>query len=492
MGTKKEKELKIGVFIIAYRAAQTLISAYQRIPQTLKRKAKEIYCFDDCSDDNTYYAGLGYKVSHKIKNFILYKNPKNLGYGGNQKKGYRYAIKKKMDVVVMLHGDAQYAPEKMPLLLEPFQADDWSGIGVVMGSRMLGDPLQGGMPLYKYLGNKVLTFLENFLLQSNLSEFHSGYRAYNLKALESIPFEKCSNDFNFDTDIIIMLLKAGYKVVEVPIPTYYGPGSKSHVNVFKYGFQCLFSVINYRLGELGLKKNSKFNFRHNISPSYGYKDDPTSSHGQIANLITRLKKFNVLDLGCGGGFVRRAMSNTKGYNFTGVEMDTFWKDKNEISNGYNKIVWSDLESSKWIEELNEDRFDLVVCADVLEHLHYPDVTLIEIKKFLKKDGKIIVSLPNMDYLPVLIIRLIFPKFRMSKGPLDRTHIGIYNYDVSKRLIEQGYKIEKVNVTPLPLPSLLGGFEGSWWGKTLHRTGFSLAKIAPRLFAYQFIFLAKPN
>ncbi len=103
----KRKKLNIGIFIIAYNAARTLISAYKRIPQNLKLSAKEIYCFDDASDDNTYYAGLGYKTANNIKNFFIYKNPKNLGYGGNQKKGYRYAIKKGLDIVVMIHGDAQ-------------------------------------------------------------------------------------------------------------------------------------------------------------------------------------------------------------------------------------------------------------------------------------------------------------------------------------------------------------------------------------------------
>ena len=102
------KEPSIAVFIIAYRAASTLISAYKRIPTSIKRKAKEIYCFDDCSDDNTYYAGLGYKVANKISNSTLFKNPRNLGYGGNQKKVIT-SINKNYDAVVMLYGDAQYA-----------------------------------------------------------------------------------------------------------------------------------------------------------------------------------------------------------------------------------------------------------------------------------------------------------------------------------------------------------------------------------------------
>ena len=87
---------KVAIFIVAYQAAETLIAAYKRIPAFLKRQSREIYCFDDCSDDNTYYAGLGYKIANNIKNFTLAKNPKNLGYGGNQKKGYRYGIKKNM------------------------------------------------------------------------------------------------------------------------------------------------------------------------------------------------------------------------------------------------------------------------------------------------------------------------------------------------------------------------------------------------------------
>lgn len=486
-----KKELKVGIFIIAYQAAQTLISAYQRIPSPLKRKAKEIYCFDDCSDDNTYYAGLGYKVANKIKNFVLYKNPKNLGYGGNQKKGYRYAIKKNMDVVVMLHGDAQYAPEKMPLLLEPFSSPEWENIGLVMGSRMLGDPLKGKMPLYKYIGNKVLTFLENIVLRSNLSEFHSGYRAYNVHVLKQIPFEKCSNDFHFDTEIIIMLLKAGYKIVEVAIPTYYGPGSKSHVNVFKYGMQCLLSVVDYRLQQIGLKKGSKFNSIRNVRSIYEYKKDPTSSHSRIAHWIWSLKSKNLLDVGCGGGFLLQALENKEEYKVAGIEKDTSWKESN-ILKLYERVFWTDLEGIAMKDLLKTEQFDAIVCADILEHLHNPTKLLEQLKLFIKKDGYLIASLPNMNYLPILIIRLLFPKFRMSKGPLDKTHKGIYNLEICKKLVENNYLIKHIDVTPPPVSLVFGGLSQTWFIKTLNRLNTLLAKFIPTLFAYQFIFVVKPK
>lgn len=249
---------KFAIFIIAYEAVKTFIKAYERIPDSVKREASEIYVFDDASTDNTYLAAVGYKYVNKIKKLNIYRNRKNLGYGGNQKKGYQYAINKGYDVVVMLHGDAQYAPEKLPRLLAPFR-NNVPDLGLVFGSRMLGDPLTGGMPYYKFLGNKLLTLMENKVLGTKFSEFHSGYRAYNCHILKQIPFQKLSNDFHFDTEIIIQLLSKGFKIKEVPIPTHYG-SEKSYVNVFKYGFNCLRTVLDYKLHRAGLKVVEKYNF----------------------------------------------------------------------------------------------------------------------------------------------------------------------------------------------------------------------------------------
>jgi len=258
MSRKSSDSLKVAIFIIAYEAVKTLIKAYERIPDSIKKEAEEIYVFDDASTDNTYLAGVGYKYLHKVKKLNLYRNNKNLGYGGNQKKGYQYAIDKGYDVVVMLHGDAQYAPEKLPRLLAPFKKRDQK-LGLVFGSRMLGKPLYGGMPLYKFFGNKFLTFTENRLLGTSFSEFHSGYRAYNCHVLKQLPFHKLSDDFHFDTEIIIQLINKGFSVKEVPIPTFYG-SEKSHVNVFKYGINCLKAVIDYRLAKIGLRPGKKYNF----------------------------------------------------------------------------------------------------------------------------------------------------------------------------------------------------------------------------------------
>jgi len=237
---------RVGIFIMAYEAVHTLITAYERIPADLKREAAEIYIIDDASEDNTYWAGMGYKLLHNIPNLHVYRNPSNLGYGGNQKKGLRHAIEKGYDIVVVLHGDVQYAPEHIPDLIQPIleeQAD------MTFGSRMTGHPLQGGMPLYKFLGNKVLTAIENLALGLNLSEYHSGFRAYSCEALKQVPYERCTDDFHFDTEILIQFKDKRLRIAEIPIPTHYGP--ESHQVGFgtsvRYGLGILGSLLEYRL-----------------------------------------------------------------------------------------------------------------------------------------------------------------------------------------------------------------------------------------------------
>lgn len=251
------KKKKIAIFIIAYHAVRTLISAIERIPPEIKKKASEIYVFDDCSDDNTYYAGLGYKYKHNIKKLNVYRNVKNLGYGGNQKQGYNYAIKKGYDIVVMLHGDVQYAPEYISKLIKPLEDGK---ADAVFGSRILGSPLKGGMPFWKYLGNRFLTSMENIVLGTNLSEFHTGFRAYSTEALKKVPFNLCADDYYFDTDIIIQFKLKGLKIVEIPIPTHYGLDSHkiSFSKSVKYGLNIFKSLYQYILHKNGLRKIKKF------------------------------------------------------------------------------------------------------------------------------------------------------------------------------------------------------------------------------------------
>ncbi len=234
---------KIGIFIIAYNAVDHLIKTISRIPAPIYERVHEIFVIDDASQDNSYYAALGYKHEYDMKKLTVMRNKVNLGYGGNQKAGYRYAIERGLDIVALIHGDGQYAPEALPELLEPLEKGE---ADMVFGSRMRVpfQALKGGMPFYKYFGNRVLTFLQNRLTGLNLSEYHSGYRLYSMQALKQIPFERFSDIWHFDTEIILALAEHKFRIAERPIPTYYGD-EICHVNGIPYAFNCLKTTIGY-------------------------------------------------------------------------------------------------------------------------------------------------------------------------------------------------------------------------------------------------------
>lgn len=236
---------RIGIFIIAYNAVDHLISTIERIPKQVYDQVEEIFVVDDCSQDNSYYAALGYKAERNISKLTVHRNEINQGYGGNQKVGYRYALEKGFDIVALVHGDGQYAPEALPLLLEPLVSGQAE---MVFGSRMAksGAALKGGMPLYKYLGNRILTFVQNRLSGLNLSEYHSGYRLYSSKALKAVPFESFTNNWHFDTQIILALAEREMRIAERPIPTYYGD-EICHVNGIPYAMHCVLTSLRFYL-----------------------------------------------------------------------------------------------------------------------------------------------------------------------------------------------------------------------------------------------------
>src|SRR5271169_5808242 len=209
---------RIGILIVTFNAVTTLTKVLKRITPNVWKNVEEIAIFDDASQDATYELPMGLKHFRQLEKLQVLSNSKNLGYGGNQKAGYRYFIEKGFDIVVLLHGDGQYAPEILSHLYHPIVTGE---ADAVFGSRMMkayGGPIKGGMPMYKYVGNRILSVFENAALGLNLTEFHSGYRAYSLAALRKIDFTHMTDDFHFDTEIIIKLNHQGFTISEVPIP----------------------------------------------------------------------------------------------------------------------------------------------------------------------------------------------------------------------------------------------------------------------------------
>jgi len=236
--------MKIGILVVAYNAEETLSKVLDRIPSGFAQQIDAILVCDDASTDNTHQVGLNYKSGSNLPLTIV-RHDLNLGYGGNQKTGYQWALEKNLDAVILLHGDGQYAPEYLPQMVEPITS---GRADVVFGSRMItqGGARKGGMPLYKYVGNKILTYLQNRLAKVSLTEWHSGYRAYSVSALRKVNFLKNSDYFDFDSQIILQMIGARQRIVEIEIPTFYGD-EISRVNGIKYGLKILIHTLKFRL-----------------------------------------------------------------------------------------------------------------------------------------------------------------------------------------------------------------------------------------------------
>src|SRR5665213_840365 len=314
--TNAEKP-RVLVFIVAYNAEKTIREVVLRIPASLLDTWEvDVLIIDDSSRDATFEKGRAVAGDPGLPFPItVLFNPKNQGYGGNQKLGYHYALQRNYDFVALIHGDGQYAPECLPELLEPLRRGE---AGAVFGSRMMtpSSARRGGMPLYKFAGNKILTWIENRLLRANLSEFHSGYRIYSTRALAAIPFDRNSNDFHFDTEIIIQLLIAGVPIRELPIPTYYGD-EICYVNGMKYAFNVVAAAIKARLQEAGLFYDRKFDCAPGDALPYVPKFSYPSPHVLAFDRIR--PGSQVLDIGCAGGYMGAYLAQQKQCRVDGID-----------------------------------------------------------------------------------------------------------------------------------------------------------------------------
>jgi glycosyltransferase involved in cell wall biosynthesis len=237
------KNKKVVVVLPAYNAELTLEKTYKEIPMDI---VDEVILCDDASKDRTVEVGKQLGLKHIIR------HERNTGYGGNQKSLYNKALELGGDIVIMLHPDYQYTPKLIPAMVNIIGEDLYP---VVLGSRILGmGALQGGMPLYKYIFNRFLTFFQNLLVNYKLSEYHTGYRAFDRKVLEAINFNANNDDFVFDNEMLSQIIYAGFNIAEVTCPTKYFDEASS-INFsrsVKYGLGVLRVSMVHRLCKLGL------------------------------------------------------------------------------------------------------------------------------------------------------------------------------------------------------------------------------------------------
>jgi glycosyltransferase involved in cell wall biosynthesis len=468
------------ILIVAYNAEQRIATVLGRIPPQLSAEYDvEVLVLDDSSRDQTFEASRQVQQNGTIP-FPLHVlfNPVNQGYGGNQKIGYHFAIEHGFDYVALVHGDGQYAPECLPDLVRPLRT---GAADAVFGSRMLerAAALKGGMPLYKYVGNKILTHFQNWMLGTNLSEFHSGYRIYAVAALKRVPFELNTNDFHFDTEIIVQFVTAGLRIAELPIPTYYGD-EICHVNGLRYAANVTRSVIVARCLKLGVFYDRRFDCAVD-EPNYREKLDFVSPHTLAIDAIPAGSR--VLDLGCADGYVGVALRR-HGCRVTGV-------DRQALPSGIELDEFIRHDLNRGLPDVDMTKYDFVLLLDVIEHLQSPEAFVEELRNALGRSPSttVIASTANVGFAVVRLM-LLFGQFNYGKrGILDLTHARLFTFSSFRRLWEQaGFAVESERGVPGPFALAFGRGAPS---RIALAANAALIRLSRRLFSYQMLIVAKP-
>jgi glycosyltransferase involved in cell wall biosynthesis len=475
---------RVLIFVVSYNHEAFIETVLKRIPEKVWDNHEydvEVLVIDDQSRDNTFDRALDYVEAHphhKVK--VLY-SPVNQGYGGNQKLGYHYAIQQGFDAVILLHGDGQYAPELLDDMVRPLLDGN---ADVVFGSRMINrmNALKGRMPMYKWVGNQVLTFLQNKMLRSNLSEFHTGYRAYSIKALKRVPFHLNSNYFDFDTDIIIQMLGTGQRIAEIAIPTFYGD-EISYVNGWRYGLLILLTTLRSRIVRLGLLYDVRFDYER-INEQYSLKSGYPSSHQFALDRVNAGAK--VLDLGSGTGYVTKALHDR------GAEVISVDRYIHPAAALYSVDTFEAEVEALDLDEVDLDQLDIILMLDIIQRLKDPEGFMLKLRRQYARHNppKLIITTANVGFFIPRLMLLLGQFNYANRGILDRDHRRLFTFASLKRLLSStGYDVLEVHAIPAPYPLAIGD---NFVSRSMLAINRVLNKLLPGVFAYQMAFVVRPR
>ncbi len=468
---------QVALFIVAYNAEKQITKTLQRIPEWCRPLFTEIFVIDDSSDDATIDQALEAGRALGLANFSVMKTPRNQGYGGNQKIGYAYALQQGYDIVILLHGDGQYPPERLPDIVAGYQDET---VGAVFGSRMMNkaDALRGGMPLYKWVGNQILTRIENAILGTHLSEFHSGYRSYRTEELAKVPYQLNGDGFHFDTDIIIQLDLVGTRILEVPMPTHYGD-EECRVDGMKYAWNCIKSASKSRLHQAGLFFQPNYEFPDRGTRPYRLKLAETSLHSYILRQPWKAG-WRIADLGANDGELSRRIA-ARGLDVTAV--DTALPSDILGVRPYRIDLNEDFP-----ETIGRACYEAAIALDVIEHLYPPERATERIYEILKPNGLLFASTANIGYIVMRITHLLGWFNYGKKGILDRTHHRLFTIRSFRRLLENsGFRVVRIRGFGPPIRDTFGD---SLLSMTIDWVSAFLADAYPSLFAFNFLIVAR--
>ena len=479
-----KKKSKVLIFVLAYNAEKTISETIKRLPLSDKNYDLEILIVDDASSDNTFIKAKKSKKNNSSLKVTILRNPVNQGYGGNVKIGFMYAIKNYFDYIALTHADGQYPPEEIPKQLKLLLSNRYD---VIFGSRMMNgfDALKGGMPFYKFIGNKLTTWIENRLIGTNLSEFHTGHQIYSVKILKKIPFFLNSKDYHFHTQLVIQLLIAKAKIKETPIDTFYGD-EISHVNGFSYCWNVCKEALLIRLQKIGIIYKRRYDSNIKFNKSY-HSPKPMGVmkiHELAINNIKNGKK--VLEFGCSSGIITKILLK-KRCTVLGIDKNP---PKENILKDFLKIdLDSDLTNLK---KIKIDNYDYIILLDLINHLKYPEEFMENLKDCFTSLNfpTLIITTPNIGFI-FNRIQLLFGFFNYGRrGILHPSHTRLFTFKSLRNILtESGYEIieEKTVSAPFEL-----AFGKNFFSSFLNFLNKFLIFFSKKLFGYSILIKAKPT
>lgn len=456
----------VGVVLVGVGDAAGAASVLGRIPEVARRRVRRIVSVAPLAGDGVV------SVPGLPDPAVLVDDAdRNDGYGAGLKRAYKALLDDGAGIVVTLHVAGQYPPEVLPDML---RAIDERRADAVFGVRDVDllAAVDGGMPLYKFLGNRVLSTLENLLVRTSLSELHSGYRALTADALRSIPFEQNTDAWHFDTEVILQLHAAQLRLAELSIGTY----SSDEIGVVsgvRYAARVATSVVEYKLHEVGLRSSPVYDVR----AAYAPKRSRFSSHARLLELLGPYPR-RVLDVGSGYGELAAEMQ-ARGHVVTAMDMF-------EPRVPLREFIRADF--SREIPLPPERDFDVIVLADVLEHLPDPASTLRAVMRHLARDGALLVSLPNAVHWSVRA-HVAAGRFEYTpRGILDRGHLRFFTSSSARRLFrDSGLEVTRHVTTPVPWENVSRRAAGGRALRAVELVDVVLGTARPNLFAYQHVF-----
>ena len=451
---------RVGVLVVAHNAAGTLAGTLDRIPSGFRDRIDELILLDDASTDDTFPIAADWARRHQFLPGIVLRHTKRLGYGGTRKAACRLAVDHGLDVVVLLPGDGSAPPEFMPFLIRPLldaRADAVFAVSAGLGTET------GGDSRFAKLVDSALSGLGERMIDSPLTGLRSVYRAYTAASLREIPFEANSDGPDFDTQLIVQLAHAGMRVLGVSV----NGDAPQRAGGRKHACSVVRDLCEYRYATHGFGTSEWVP----AAKDDGVDEVDSPANDALLAALADLPASRVLDLGCGSGrFSERVRA--LGHRVVGVDRT----ESEGVRDRMNLFVRADLDAGIPQQAHVAAGYDVVVAADVVQHLVHPDQLLREIHGVLRPGGQVLVRVPNGVHW---YARLRFASGRFDydrRGLLDAEHLRFFTRRSLRRLVARtGYDVLDEQISSLP-----------WRGQR------RLARVLPNLFAYQLLIRLTPH